>query len=150
MPAFTSSSCGLLLGLALVFGCGSTGSLGEPLAGAGTNASAGASTAGTSSGGAGAGSGAAPSGSAGLQLMSGGTTGGVTTTPEPECEGDQALTALIRDFRGYDISDEEPRHPDFEGEFSGFKGLVQPTLGADGTPTYAPAGGTVATTGPLE
>jgi fibro-slime domain-containing protein len=150
MPPLTPPSCGLLLGLLLVFGCSGTESLGEPRAGAGTNAIAGTSSAGTSSGGAGAGSGGAPTGSGGLQLISGGTTGGDTTTPEPECEGDQALTALIRDFRGYAISDEEPRHPDFEGEFTGLKGLVQPTLGADGTPSYAPSAGTVATTGPLE
>jgi fibro-slime domain-containing protein len=99
-------------------------------------------------GGAGPTGGATPAGSAGLVLVAGGTTAGDTSAPEPVCEGDQALTALIRDFRGYDVSEQEPRHPDFEGDFIGLKGLVLPKLGPDGTPSYASDAATEATTGP--
>lgn len=149
MHTLASSTRGLVLTMALL-ACSNAGPPSQAQAGGAGNANAGGtSSAGANTGGTAAG-GAIATGSAGLVLNAGGTAGGETAMPEPECKGDQALTALIRDFRGYDISDDEPRHPDFEGEFSGFKGLVQPMLGADGTPSYAPNAGTVATTGPLE
>jgi len=54
------------------------------------------------------------------------------------------LPVTLRDFR---VS-----HPDFEHFTSDAvtTGLVLPDLGADGTPTYAPTGATVCTTGPAE
>jgi fibro-slime domain-containing protein len=59
------------------------------------------------------------------------------------------LKAVVRDFRGYaDASGS--RHPDFEGTFSGQRGLVAAMLGADSKPMYAPAGATRATTGKAE
>ncbi len=56
--------------------------------------------------------------------------------------GCNLLPVTMRDFR---LS-----HPDFEAFLSDevTPGLVQPMLGADGTPTYAPAGATICTTGP--
>ena len=59
------------------------------------------------------------------------------------------LRIVVRDFRGYDTT-AGPRHPDFEGMFTSAKGLVKPLLGPDQKPVYAPAGATVATTGPAE
>ena len=58
----------------------------------------------------------------------------------PKC--DPKLDATIRDFK--------VDHPDFEDFASdvGLKGLVQPTLGPDGKPVYAPAGPTAQTAGP--
>jgi fibro-slime domain-containing protein len=55
------------------------------------------------------------------------------------------LKVVVRDFRGYD-SAAGPRHPDFEGDFTSYTGIVQPLLGADQKPVYAPAGATPATT----
>jgi len=56
------------------------------------------------------------------------------------------LRPTIRDFRGYSASS-GPRHPDFEAaNVTSYKGIVQPLLGADRKPVYAPAGATVATT----
>ncbi len=55
-----------------------------------------------------------------------------------------SLVATIRDFRA--------DHPDFES-FSGdeiFTGIVEPTLGPDDKPVYAPAGPTAHTTGKTE
>jgi fibro-slime domain-containing protein len=52
---------------------------------------------------------------------------------------------VVRDFRGYDVAS-GPRHPDFEGDFTSYTGIVQPLLGADQKPVYAPAGATPATT----
>lgn len=147
MNTLIPPSCSLVIGMAWLLGCSNAGTPSAPLEGGGTNSSGGA---GSSAGPAAGGGAASGAGSGGLMLIAGGTTGGETATPEPACEGDQALTALIRDFRGYDISDQEPRHPDFEGEFSGAKGLVLPKLGADGTPSYASDAGTPATTGPSE
>lgn len=52
------------------------------------------------------------------------------------------LPVIVRDFKF--------SHPDFEHFTTDMvtTGLVQPDLGADGTPTYAPAGATACTTGP--
>lgn len=151
MDKLASSTRGLVFGMALVLGCSNAGPPNAAPGSGSANNGGGLSGAGANVGGTAASGGPAATGSGGLVLIAGGTAaGGESTTPEPACEGDQALTALIRDFRGYDISDEEPRHPDFEGQFSGFKGLVQPMLGADGTPTYAPNASTPATTGPSE
>lgn len=94
--------------------------------------------------------GGAGQGSGGLILTTAGTAGETTSGGAEACAGDQSLIAIVRDFRGYDVSDVELRHPDFEGEFTGFPGIVQAQLGADGTPTYAAAAATPATTGPAE
>jgi fibro-slime domain-containing protein len=59
------------------------------------------------------------------------------------------LRTVIRDFRGYDGA-AGPRHPDFEGNFFAYQGIVESLLGADGKPVYAHAGSTPATTGPTE
>ena len=58
--------------------------------------------------------------------------------------GCNLLPVTVRDVR--------LAHPDFESFTSDAvtPGLVEPTLGADGTPVYAPAGPTVCTTGPAE
>jgi fibro-slime domain-containing protein len=100
-----------------------------------------------------AGASAASSGAGGSLALevggsSNGANGGADST-EP-CAKASALSAVVRDFRGYDLIDEQPRHPDFEGDFTGYKGLVAAQLGADRTPTYAPTGATPATTGPAE
>lgn len=92
----------------------------------------------------------ASGGSGGLVLTMGGASGGDPAAAGSDCKGDPSLAAVVRDFRGYEVSEEEPRHPDFEGEFTGLKGIVLPTLGADATPTYAATGATAATTGPAE
>src|SRR5262245_37442078 len=56
------------------------------------------------------------------------------------------LRPTIRDFRGYSASS-GARHPDFEAaNVTSHKGIVQPALGADQKPVYAPAGATPATT----
>ena len=54
------------------------------------------------------------------------------------------LIATIRDFH--------ITHPDFEHFTSDMvtPGIVQSTLGSDGTPVYAPAGATICTTGPAQ
>ncbi len=70
--------------------------------------------------------------------------------PAPPGDGGDApadcnlLPVRVRDFR--------VTHPDFERFTSNAvtPGLVEAMLGADGTPTYAHAGGTVCTTGPAE
>lgn len=59
------------------------------------------------------------------------------------------IKAVVRDFRGYGGTS-GPRHPDFEGTFTSYKGIVEPMLGADHKPVYAPAGATAATTGRTE
>ena len=58
--------------------------------------------------------------------------------------GCSALRATVRDFKF--------SHPDFERFTSDAvtPGLVRAELGADGTPVYAHAGGTICTTGPAE
>lgn len=104
------------------------------------------------SGGGGAAGSLGPSGGTGgsLVLATGGT-GGSSELGETEapCVTAPALMAIVRDFRGYDGVDMQ-RHPDFEGVFTSHKGIVAELLGSDGTPTYAPAGATPATTGPAE
>jgi fibro-slime domain-containing protein len=56
------------------------------------------------------------------------------------------LHPTIRDFRGYSAAS-GARHPDFEAaSVTSHKGIVQPMLGGDQKPVYAPAGGTPATT----
>ena len=60
------------------------------------------------------------------------------------------IKAVVRDFRGY-AGTAGARHPDFEGPaFTSAKGIVQPMLGADQKPAYAPAGATPGTTGKAE
>jgi fibro-slime domain-containing protein len=56
------------------------------------------------------------------------------------------LKVVVRDFRGY-AGAAGPRHPDFEGDFTSYLGIVQEQLGPDQKPVYAPAGATAATTG---
>lgn len=87
-----------------------------------------------------------------LMLTPGGSAsgGGGASPAEEMCEAEPSLLAVVRDFRGYDVSDTEPRHPDFEGEFFGFKGIVAQQLGPDRTPVYAATGATPATTGSAE
>ena len=65
------------------------------------------------------------------------------------CDEATAIAAVVRDFRGYGGT-EGPKHPDFEGTFNGYKGIVASTLGMDRKPAYAPAGPTPATTGMAE
>jgi fibro-slime domain-containing protein len=97
-----------------------------------------------------AGSTAGSGGSLVLETSGSSSGGSSGSPPEEMCETAPTLSAVVRDFRGYDISEEEPRHPDFEGEFFGLKGIVAEQLGADRTPTYASTGPTKATTGPAE
>jgi fibro-slime domain-containing protein len=135
--------------LPLLFGCSSVspgsqnpnGTVEQGVAGAG------ASVAG---GGGNAGSAGASAGTAGTLVLQPGN-GGSSEAPETEvpCETAPELVATVRDFRGYDIVD-MPRHPDFEGTFTSYKGIVSEQLGSDATPSYAPAGATPATTGPAE
>jgi fibro-slime domain-containing protein len=66
-----------------------------------------------------------------------------------ECEEANTILAVVRDHRGWGGS-AGPRHPDFEGTFNGYQGVVQATLGADQKPVYAAAGSTPATTGKAE
>src|SRR5215471_16735199 len=67
------------------------------------------------------------------------------TPPVTDAACPHELKVTVRDFRGYD-SAAGPRHPDFEGTFTSYTGIVQPLLGADQKPVYAPAGATPATT----
>jgi fibro-slime domain-containing protein len=71
----------------------------------------------------------------------------VTATPDAACAHE--IKAVVRDFRGYD-SAAGPRHPDFEGNFVAYQGIVQAILGADQKPVYCCTGATPATTGPTE
>ena len=136
--------------LIVVAGCEGTGapsSLLVPPGGvAGASAGGSNSVAGTGVSGANAGSG----GSLALEVggSSTGANGGAASA-EP-CDKASALSAVVRDFRGYDVTDEQSRHPDFEGDFTGYQGLVGVQLGADRTPNYAATGATPATTGPAE
>lgn len=86
-----------------------------------------------------------------LVLVEPGGLGGSSDAPgtEAPCETAPELVATVRDFRGYD-TDGTPRHPDFEGTFTSQQGIVADQLGSDGTPSYAPAGATPATTGPAD
>jgi fibro-slime domain-containing protein len=64
----------------------------------------------------------------------------------PDAPCNHELHPTIRDFRGYSAAS-GPRHPDFEApNVTSYKGIVQPLLGADQKPVYAPAGATPATT----
>jgi fibro-slime domain-containing protein len=63
-----------------------------------------------------------------------------------DCSHD--VRAVIRDFRGFTVQADQPKHPDFEYVVGDMKGLVQPTIGADQKPVYAPAGPTPVTNGP--
>jgi fibro-slime domain-containing protein len=120
---------------------GGSGGMATPEAGSGASGGVGGSAVG--------GSGMASGGT--LMLMPvGGSTGGAQPGGETVCDTSPTLMGVIRDFRGYDLSATEPRHPDFEGEFTGHKGIVATQLGADFTPTYAPVGPTPATTGAAE
>jgi fibro-slime domain-containing protein len=78
-------------------------------------------------------------GSASGGSAAGGSAGGSTAGGGMEkCEN---LKATIRDF--------ETSHGDFEKNVGGLQtGIVKTTLGADHTPDYAPAAGTVSTAGP--
>ncbi len=104
--------------------------------------SSGPSGPGGSAGVGGAGGGHEPGGSTGEFDPSGGASGGLGGN----CAVN--LTGTLRDFRPWD---DGSGHPDFERYLSGpIDGLVQPELGDDHKPVYAPAGGTAATTGPAE
>jgi len=59
------------------------------------------------------------------------------------------IQAVVRDFRGCGGA-AGPRHPDFEGNFVSYRGIVKEALGADQKPVYANPGSTPATTGPAE
>jgi fibro-slime domain-containing protein len=121
-------------------------------------ASGSAAVAGSSAGGAGGAAGTATiggattsSGGSLVLTMGGSASGGDVGMPaEGECDTAPSLLAVVRDFRGYDLSETEPRHPDFEGEFFGSKGIVATQLGPDRTPSYAATGATPATTGGAE
>jgi fibro-slime domain-containing protein len=67
----------------------------------------------------------------------------------PDASCNHELMVIVRDFRGYAAAS-GPRHPDFEGTFTSYKGIVGAALGADQKPVYAPAGATPATTGKTE
>jgi fibro-slime domain-containing protein len=72
--------------------------------------------------------------------------------PEISTGGDDCsreIKAVVRDFRGYGGA-AGAKHPDFEGIFTSYLGIVEATLGADEKPVYAPPGATPATTGPAE
>jgi fibro-slime domain-containing protein len=74
--------------------------------------------------------------------------GGIFTTNDSGMPVDQCLTLQLtmRDFT-------PATHADFELDIDpdvGLPGLVEAKLGADHTPTYAPSGPTVMTTGPAE
>ncbi|HTJ47183.1 MAG TPA: fibro-slime domain-containing protein, partial [Kofleriaceae bacterium] len=77
-----------------------------------------------------------------------GIDGAITIDSTPVSLTDAApcnqLHATIRDFH--------KTHPDFEHFTSDavVKGLVAPSLGGDHTPSYAPAGATVCTSGPTQ
>ena len=72
---------------------------------------------------------------------------GESTSTDAACPHE--LKVVVRDFRGYG-SAAGPRHPDFEGTFTSYLGIVQEMLGPDQKPVYAPAGATPATTGKAE
>jgi fibro-slime domain-containing protein len=75
--------------------------------------------------------------------------GTMTDAGSDEADCSEVLVAVVRDFRGWDGT-AGPRHADFEGEFTGSRGIVAEMLGADSKPVYAPAGATPATTGAAE
>jgi len=69
-----------------------------------------------------------------------------TDAAAPDVPCSHELHPVIRDFRGY-AATSGPRHPDFEApNVTSTKGIVQPLLGADFKPVYAPPGATAATT----
>lgn len=129
---------GASLGLVLALSC--TGIKTDLLAGTGGQGAA----PGSGSGGAGAGR-----GDGGLaDLVPVGSLDAIVADALLGGDGGPCLHELhpvVRDFRGYAAAS-GPRHPDFEGTFTGAKGIVQPLLGTDGKPVYAPAGATPATT----
>jgi fibro-slime domain-containing protein len=116
--------------------CGSSTPSGGLFGAASTTATAGAGGGGTGGAGGATSSASATTGIGGF--FPAGAGGGGGSAPV-DC-GD-TLVATIRDFT-------PQTNPDFEGNFSSFKGIVNALLGADNTPTYASAGATPATTGP--
>ena len=60
----------------------------------------------------------------------------------------QELRAVVRDFRGFTVVANLPKHPDFEFNVGALSGIVQPMIGADQKPVYAPPGATAVTNGP--
>lgn len=56
------------------------------------------------------------------------------------------LTGTVHDFQYYNASDQST-NPDFQNALGDDRGIVQSTLGADGTPVYAGGTGTVTTHG---
>ena len=71
--------------------------------------------------------------------------------PTEDASCSHEIQAVVRDFRGANGGTPDgPRHPDFEGQFTSYKGIVQEMLGADNKPVYAPAGKTVGSTGKAE
>ena len=74
--------------------------------------------------------------------LNGSVTGG--PRPAPNCTNE--LTGIVRDFRG----GPPDGHPDFEKDIAQYRqvsGLVEPLLGSDHKPVYAPPGPTDFTTG---
>jgi fibro-slime domain-containing protein len=67
----------------------------------------------------------------------------------PDASCNHEMMVIVRDFRGYAAAS-GPRHPDFEGTFRSYTGIVEALLGADQKPIYAPTGATPATTGKTE
>jgi fibro-slime domain-containing protein len=57
-----------------------------------------------------------------------------------------ALLVVYRDFRGWKDSSGN-KHPDFENVLGDDRGIVQPVLGSDQKPVYAPAGATKTVSG---
>lgn len=139
---------GLVLGVSS-FSCSNNAGLpsGDSGSGGSTTASGGSTTA---SGGALDFPGVGGTGGSSDDLEFGGAGPGKDPEEDTPCESASALSAIVRDFRGYSIDAEQPRHPDFEGDFTGHKGIVKSELGADGKPVYASTGPTPATTGPVE
>jgi fibro-slime domain-containing protein len=108
------------------------------LACAGVRAGDGTSGAGASTptGGTGASAPTGAGGAAGAPTASG--AGGDDTNCAHE------VHAVIRDFRGFTVTADQPKHPDFEYMVNPDPGIVARTLGADSKPVYA--GGTTGTT----
>ncbi len=78
----------------------------------------------------------------------GGGNGGRGVDPAGQGTCSQELRAVVRDFRGFTEVPSLPKHPDFEFNVGPLSGIVEPMLGADQKPIYAPPGPTAVTNGP--
>src|SRR5438270_3666322 len=104
-------------------------------------------------GGAAGSGGGGTSGAGGMRVTSGsggqGNRGGDVGGGQDGGDCSHDVRAVIRDFRGFTVQADQPKHPDFEYVVGDMKGLVQMTIGADQKPVYAPAGPTPVTNGPM-